>query len=153
MIKEFANYFWQFKLPKVSSDKQSSSNSNDCCYNYITAAYYKNTISNYNSNNVNSSRLLLFPSLSSGYWRNTLVFQAGGTVPLLGGRLFKTNTSKMKLQTGYKEISWVIWSVFPVEEIDSEEVIPTHSYGHPSSLSQAIIWKEKQLDKKLTLLR
>jgi hypothetical protein len=35
----------------------------------------------------------------------------------------------------------------PVEAIDSDKVIPTHSYGHPSSLSQAIIWKEKQLDK------
>ena len=58
---------------------------------------------------VRSSRLLLvlvlFPSLSSGYCRNALVLQAGGTVPFLGSRLFKTNTSKMKLQTGNKEIS------------------------------------------------
>ena len=57
---------------------------------------------------VRSSKLLLFPSLSSGYCRNPLVLQAGGTVPCLGSRLFKTNTSKMKLQT---EISWVRWLV------------------------------------------
>ena len=36
----------------------------------------------------------------------------------------------------------------PIEAINSEEVIPTHSYGHPSSLSQAIIWKEEAIRGK-----
>ena len=65
----------------------------------IISIYKSNIIMNKNEIKLadHSSRLLLFPSLSSGYCRNALVLQAGGTVPFLGSRLFKTNTSKMKL--------------------------------------------------------
>ena len=95
----------------------------------------RNTISNYKSNDMNkrkhwaicSFRLLLFPSFSSGYCNNALLLQTGGTVPLLGSGLFKTNTGKMKLQTGSKEISWVRSSVLLSRQLNLKKgYLPIH---------------------------